>query len=70
LAARRELEKEKKYGNSRHWVIKTQFIFNRLAEKNHLAVDWLSESKIKREWKSLIFLVSEIYARIDKSVDR
>lgn len=64
IMARREIEK-KKYGNKRHWVIKTQFIYNKLAEEQGLSNTWLSESKIKRDWKNYIFMVSEVAARLE-----
>lgn len=64
IRARREIEK-KKYGNKRHWVIKTQFIYNKLAEEQGLSNTWLSESKIKRDWKNYIFMVSEVAARLE-----
>ena len=64
IRARREIEK-KKYGNKRHWVIKTQFIYNKMAEEQGLSNTWLSESKIKRDWKNYIFMVSEVAARLE-----
>lgn len=66
LAARREIEKSRKYKSRRHWVIKTQFIYNRLAEENHLSCTWISESKIKREWRYYVSLVAEIAIRLDE----
>lgn len=63
LAARREIE-NKKYGRKRNWVIKTQFIYNRLAEEKDLENTWLSESKIKRDWRRYVMLVAEIAVRI------
>lgn len=65
IMARREIEK-KKYGNKRHWVIKTQFIYNKMAEEQGLSNTWLSESKIKRDWKNYIFMVSEVAARLEE----
>jgi hypothetical protein len=65
IAARREIEK-KKYGNKRHWVIKTQFVYNKLAEERGLKNTWLSESQIKRQWKNFIFTVSELAARLEE----
>lgn len=64
LDARREIEKNRKYKSRRHWVIKTQFIFNKMAEERHLSSAWISESKIKREWKRYIETVSEIAIRL------
>lgn len=69
LESRREIEKEKKYKSGRQWVIKTQFVFNKFAEMRNLPITWISESKIKREWRRMIFLVTEIAIRLDKSVD-
>lgn len=64
LDARRELEKHRKYKSRRHWVIKTQFIYNRLAEERGIKVTWLSESKIKREWRHYVKTVEEIAVRL------
>ena len=69
LDSRREIEKEKKYKSGRQWVIKTQFVFNKFAEMQDLPITWISESKIKREWRRMIFYVTEIAIRIDKSAD-
>lgn len=66
LDARRELERKREYKSRRHWVIKTQFIYNKLAEKRGLSCTWVSESKIKRQWQHYITLVSEIAIRLDK----
>jgi hypothetical protein len=66
LAARREIEKSRKYRSRRHWVIKTQFIYNRLAEEKKLSCTWISESKIKREWRYYVSLVAEIAIRLDE----
>jgi hypothetical protein len=65
LAARREIEKSRKYRSRRHWVIKTQFIYNRLAEEKNLSCTWISESKIKRQWLHYVSLVAEIAIRLD-----
>ena len=40
------------------------FIYNRLAEEKDLENTWLSESKIKRDWRRYVKLVSEIAVRI------
>lgn len=66
LESRRELEKKREYKSRRHWVIKTQFIYNRLAEENHLSCTWISESKIKREWRYYVNLIAEIAIRLDE----
>ena len=66
LDSRRELEKKREYKSRCHWVIKTQFIYNRLAEERGLQVTWISESKIKRQWKQYINIISEIAIRLDE----
>lgn len=66
LDARRELEKKREYKSRCHWVIKTQFIYNRLAEERGLKCTWISESKIKRQWKQYINIVSEMAIRLDE----
>lgn len=65
LDSRRELEKKREYKSRRHWVIKTQFIYNRLAEEKKLSCTWISESKIKRQWLHYVSLVAEIAIRLD-----
>ena len=65
LDARREIEKSRKYKSRRHWVIKTQFMFNKLAEERGLSCTWISESKIKREWRYYVGIVAEIAIRLD-----
>ena len=69
LDARREIEKEKKYQAGRQWVIKTQFMYNKFAEGRDIPVTWISESKIKREWRRMIFYVTEIAIRLAKFPD-
>ena len=64
LESRREIERNRKYKSRRHWVIKTQFIYNKLAEQQGLSCSWISESKIKRSWRGLISRVAEIAVRI------
>ena len=64
ISARRESEKKKYGNNKRKWVIKTQFIYNKLAEAQGIENNWLSESKIKREWRRYVFLVAEVAARL------
>lgn len=66
LESRRELEKSRKYKSGRHWVIKTQFIYNKLSEQRGLECVWLSESKIKRQWRYYVSIVSEIAIRLDE----
>ncbi len=66
LESRRELEKSRKYKSGRHWVIKTQFIYNKLAEQRGLECVWLSESKIKRQWQAYVNIISEMAIRLDK----
>ncbi len=65
LDARREIEKDRKYKSRKHWVIKTQFVYNTLAEKRGLIPCWISESKTKRVWQYLVHLVAEVAARIE-----
>lgn len=65
LDSRRELEHDRKYKSRRHWVIKTQFIFNRIAEEKGLPVCWLSESKIKRVWRHIVIVTTEVAARLE-----
>lgn len=66
LESRRELEKSRKYKSGRHWVIKTQFIYNKLSEQRGLECVWLSESKIKRQWQAYVNIISEMAIRLDK----
>lgn len=63
ILARRKVELEKKNRNNR-WVVKTQFAYEKMAEAQGLPLPWISEQKIKRDWKKLIYLVSEIAVRI------
>jgi hypothetical protein len=63
ILARRKVEMEKRNRNKR-WVVKTQFAFESIAEAHGLPVPWISEQKIKRDWKKLIYLTSEIAVRI------
>lgn len=64
LDARREIEKNRRYKSRRQWVIKTQFIYNKFAEQRGLSASWVSESKIKREWRAMIYRVAEIAVRM------
>lgn len=64
LESRREIEKDRKYKSRSHWVIKTQFTYNKFAEQRGLSVSWISESKIKREWRAMISRVAEIAVRM------
>lgn len=66
LDSRREIEKSRKYKSRRHWVIKTQFVYNRLSEERGLNCTWVSESKIKRQWRYYVGLVAEIAIRLEK----
>ena len=63
ILARRQVEMEKR-NRSKRWVVKTQFAFESIAEAHGLPVPWISEQKIKRDWKKLIYLTSEIAVRI------
>ena len=63
ILARRKVETDKRKSNNR-WVVKTQFAFEHLAESQGLPVPWISEQKIKRDWKKLIHRTSEIAVRI------
>lgn len=65
LRARREVEhkKRKNKKSTNRWVVQTQFAYEAIARENGAAA-WMSEGKIKREWKSIVDLAAEIAVRI------
>lgn len=67
LDSRRRIEQDRRYKSRRHWVIKTQFVYNQLTESGGYSCTWISESKIKREWRGMVSLVAEVAARISMS---
>lgn len=51
---------------SKIWVVKTQLKYAILTEKSLGRMCWESESQIKRHWKRLVQLVSEVAVRLPK----